>query len=269
MLSYRNTVPQLREFINKHDSLLISYHHCTIRHYAYISTSTTGHRCRHIALLCTRTFKVTDVCSRLHTDNKLPDSPFKQIIRVSTLNSHLVVNDASPVVSRSIDASPVVSRSISSDCRAAPSSVGTSGGSIGGAGSLAPHLLAALALYCFAGKEWVDLALILICRRSVRPSVCFHLKGSRRNCPLHPGLLPFPLPCPYWLHTNGAAYLKSLQVSAPGRCSERSPVRFQLCLSRWVNVTRSQLGFSSRHHEFCSPSELGSYSGPRWECCGD
>ena len=34
---------------------------------------------------------------------------------------------------------------------------------------------------------------------SIGPSVCFHLKGSRRNCPLHPGLLPFPLPCPYWL----------------------------------------------------------------------
>ena len=64
---------------------------------------------------------------------------------------HLVVSDASPVVSRSI----------SSDCRAVPSSVGTSGGSIGGAGSLASHLLAALALYCFAGREWVDLALIL------------------------------------------------------------------------------------------------------------
>ena len=58
------------------------------------------------------------------------------------------------------DASPVVSRSISSDCRAVPSSVGTSGGSFGGAGSLASHL-AELALYCFAGREWVDLALIL------------------------------------------------------------------------------------------------------------
>ena len=58
-------------------------------------------------------------------------------------------------------ASPVVSRSISSDCRAVPSSVGTSGGSIGGAGSLALHLLAELALYCFAGRKWVDLALIL------------------------------------------------------------------------------------------------------------
>ena len=64
---------------------------------------------------------------------------------------HLVVNDASPVVCRSI----------SSDCRAVPSSVGTSGGSIGGAGSLASHLLAELALYYFAGREWVDLALIL------------------------------------------------------------------------------------------------------------
>ena len=90
---------------------------------------------------------------------------------------------------------------------------------------------------------------------SIGPCVCFHLKGSRRNCPLHPGLLPFPLPCPYWLHANCVAYLKSLQVSAPGRCSERSPVHFQLCLSRWVNVTRSQLGFSNRHHGFCSHSE--------------
>ena len=87
------------------------------------------------------------------------------LLGLRTCRPHLVVNDASPVVSRSIDASPVVSRSISSDCRAAPSSGGTSGGSIGGAGSLAPHLLAALALYCFAGREWVDLALILKCRR--------------------------------------------------------------------------------------------------------
>ena len=77
------------------------------------------------------------------------------LLGLRTCRPHLVVNDASPVVSRSI----------SSDCRAAPSSGGTSGGSIGGAGSLAPHLLAALALYCFAGREWVDLALILKCRR--------------------------------------------------------------------------------------------------------
>ena len=46
-----------------------------------------------------------------------------------------------PVVN---DASPVVSRSIYSDCRAVHSCVGTSGGSIGGAGSLASHLLAEL-----------------------------------------------------------------------------------------------------------------------------
>ena len=55
------------------------------------------------------------------------------LLGLRTCRPHLVVNDASPDVSRSIDASPVVSRSISSDCRAAPSSVGTSGGSIGGA----------------------------------------------------------------------------------------------------------------------------------------
>ena len=55
---------------------------------------------------------------------------------------HLVVNDASPVVSRSI----------SSDCRAIPSSVGTSGGSLSGTGSWASHFNAALTLYCFAGR---------------------------------------------------------------------------------------------------------------------
>ena len=83
---------------------------------------------------------------------------------------------------------------------------------------------------------------------SIASSVCFHLKGTRRNYSLHPGLLPFSLPSPHWLHTNCVAYPKSLQVSAPGWCSERSPVHFQLSLSRWVNVSRSQLGFSSRHH---------------------
>ena len=60
---------------------------------------------------------------------------------------------------------------------------------------------------------------------SIASSVCVHLKGSRRNYPLHPGLPPCTLPCPYWLHTNCVAYMKYRQVSAPGWCSERSPVR--------------------------------------------
>ena len=90
---------------------------------------------------------------------------------------------------------------------------------------------------------------------SIASSVCFHLKGSRRNCSLHPGLPPFSLPCPYCLNTNGVAYTKSLQVSAPRWCSERSSVHFQLGVSRWVNVSRYQLGLSSRHHWFCSPSK--------------
>ena len=36
-----------------------------------------------------------------------------------------------------------------------PPSVGTSGGSLGGAGSLASNLLAALSLYCFVGSDRV------------------------------------------------------------------------------------------------------------------
>ena len=83
---------------------------------------------------------------------------------------------------------------------------------------------------------------------SIASSVCFHFKGSLRYCSLHPGLSSFSLPCPYWLHTNCVAYMKSLHVSAPGWYSERSLVHFQLNLSRWVNVSRSQLGFRSRHH---------------------
>ena len=50
---------------------------------------------------------------------------------------------------------------------------------------------------------------------SIGPSVCFHLKGSRRNFPLHPGLLPFPLPCPYWLHANCVAYLSLFKSRRP------------------------------------------------------
>ena len=67
-------------------------------------------------------------------------------------------------------------------------------------------------------------------------SVWFHLKGLRRNCPLHPGLPPFPLLCPNLLHTNCVVYMKSLQVSAPGWCSERSPLAMGQCIqvSTWL-----------------------------------
>ena len=128
-----------------------------------------------------------------------------------TCRPHLVVNDASPDVSRSIDASPVVSRSIFSDFGAAPSSVGTSG-----ARSVVPLVGATspcstgTVLFRRQGVGGFGTDHQMPAVPSIGPSVCFHLKGSRRNCPLHPGLLPFPLPCPYWLHANCVAYMKSL-----------------------------------------------------------
>ena len=114
----------------------------------------------------------------------------------------------------------------------------TSKGSIGGAGSLASHLLAALAinvLFCRQGVGGFGTDPQMTAVPSIASSACFHLKGSRRNCSLHHGLPPFSLPCPYWLHTNCVAYMKYVQVSAPGWCSERLPVHFRLSLSRWVN----------------------------------
>ena len=75
-------------------------------------------------------------------------------------------------------------------------------GSIGGAGSLASHLLAALTLHCFAGTARQGVCGFgsdpqMTAVPSITSSVCFDLKGSRRNCSLYPGLPPFSLPCAY------------------------------------------------------------------------
>ena len=147
------------------------------------------------------------------------------LLGLRTCRPHLVVNDASPDVSRSIDASPVVSRSISSDCRAAPWDVRGFDRWCRLVGAT-PPCSTGIVLFRRQGVGGFGTDPQMPAVPSIGPSVCFHLKGSRRNCPLHPGLLPFPLPCPYWLPANCVAYLKSLQVSAPGRCSERSSVHF-------------------------------------------
>ena len=114
-----------------------------------------------------------------------------------------------PVVN---DASPVVSRSISSDCRAAPSSVGTSGGLDRWCrlvGVTTPCSTGTM-LFCKQEVDGFGTDPQMPAVPYIASSVCFHLKGLRRNCPLHPGLPPYPLPCPYWLHTNGVEVSSSL-----------------------------------------------------------
>ena len=62
------------------------------------------------------------------------------------------------------------------------------------------------ALFCRQGVGGFGTDPQMLAVQSIASVFCFHIEGSHRDCPVHPGLPPFPLPCPHRLHTNCVAW---------------------------------------------------------------